>query len=354
MKRIGILTGGGDCPGLNAVIRAVVRRAILGFGWDVIGIHDGFAGLVDGRCEPLRADDVVGLLTRGGTILGATNRFNPFAWPGPHGAVDRSGEVLARARELGLDAVVVVGGDGTMGIARRMSELGLPVVGVPKTIDNDLPATESTFGFNTAVETVVDALDRLATTAESHDRVMICEVMGRDTGWIAISSAIAGGAHVALIPEIPYDVVRVGETLRARQRSGRSFSVIVVAEGAAPIGGTAAVLVEGDATRQRRLGGAGHRLADEIASMIAAEVRVTVLGYVQRGGTPTAFDRLLGTRFGEAAVDLLAAGSTGRMVALRAARVESVPLSEVVGIRCVDPGGELVATARGMGMELGG
>ena len=227
--KIGILTGGGDCPGLNAVIRAVVRRAILGFGWQVVGIQDGFAGLVENRVVPLEINDVVGLLTRGGTILGATNRFDPFAWPSAAGPVDRSREVLERARELFLDAIVVVGGDGTMQIARKLCEMGLPVVGVPKTIDNDLPATESTFGFHTAVQTVTECLDRLATTAESHDRVMICEVMGRDTGWIALSAAIAGGADVALIPELPYDVKRIGATLRARQAAGRTFSVIVCA-----------------------------------------------------------------------------------------------------------------------------
>jgi|SRR5579883_133430 len=354
MKRIGILTGGGDCPGLNAVIRAVVRRAVCGHGWEVLGIHDGFRGLVDGVVRPLSLADVHGLLTRGGTILGAANRANPFAWPTPEGPRDVSEQVLVRARKLELDGILVVGGDGTMSIAAPLAARGLPILGVPKTIDNDLPATDQTFGFDTAVQTVVECLDRLHTTAESHQRVMICEVMGRDTGWIALSSGIAGGADVILIPELPYDEARVCDHLASALVRGQSYSIVVIAEGALPVGGEASVLEAGDATRARRLGGAGDRLAASVRRCTDHEVRTTVLGYIQRGGVPTAFDRLLGTRFGAAAVDLLAEGRTGRMVALRNGRIESVPLAEAVGTRRVDPAGELVRTARHMGIELGG
>ena len=356
MKRIGILTGGGDCPGLNAVIRAVVRHAILGYRCEVIGIHEGFRGLVDGTTQSLRLFDVRGLLTRGGTVLGATNRRNPFSWPDPDGGppLDRSQEVLDRAAQLGLDGIVVVGGDGTMSIAARLSEMGLPIVGVPKTIDNDLPATDRTFGFDTAVATVVDCLDKLQTTAESHDRVMICETMGRDTGWIALSSGIAGGADFVIIPEVPYDPKRLCEVLRSRQAAGRRFSMIVVAEGAFPVGGSASVDDPGDGTRMRRLGGAGHRLAETLRAATDHEVRVTVLGYIQRGGTPTAFDRLLGTRFGRAAVDLLAEGKTNRMVTWKNAQIDSVHVTEAIGTRKVDPASELVRTARAMGIEMGG
>jgi 6-phosphofructokinase 1 len=358
--RIGILTGGGDCPGLNAVIRAVTKHAILRFGWEVIGIEDSFKGLVDRRVQPLSIEKVRGLLTRGGTILGTTNRANPFKYPvkradGIEEIRDVSQVVLDNIADLGLDALVCVGGDGTMSMAHTLGERGARIVGVPKTIDNDLAATDYTFGFQTAVEIATEALDRLNTTAESHDRVILCEVMGRYAGWIALAAGLAGGAEVVLIPEIPYDIERVVATIVGRKKRDISFAIIVVAEGARPSGGELAVARKGDATQQEKLGGAAERLAAALARRLTEhEVRVTVLGHLQRGGTPSAFDRLLATRYGVAAVDLIAAGGFGRMVTLRGNEIGSVPLLEACGrLKLVDPEGELVRTARATGVELG-
>lgn len=360
-RRIGITTGGGDCPGLNAVIRAVVLRASLE-GIEVVGIEDGFGGLMTGTGSGVRTltpREVLPLLDRGGTILGTTNRGDPFSYPGPGGTrVDRSAEVVARARELGLDLVITVGGDGTQRIAYDFDALGLPVIGVPKTIDNDLAATVETFGFGTAVQVVVDALDRLRTTAESHDRIMLLEVMGRDAGWIALHSGIAGGADVVLLPELPYSAQCVAAALRERIRRGHHFSLIVVAEGASAIGEEVATKAAAGTLGGRQaplLGGAGHRAASQIAALLPdLEYRVTVLGHIQRGGTPTAYDRLLASRLGVAAVEAALRGEHGVLVASFPPDIRTVPLADAVNrVRCVDPEGQLVAHARGLGIEFG-
>ncbi len=360
MKRVGILTGGGDCPGLNAVIRAVTKHAVLTYGWEVVGIEDGFQGLYEKRYRPLHLTDVRGLLTRGGTILGSSNRANPHRYPirregGVEEVRDVSAEVLANLADLGLEALIAVGGDGTMDTSLRLCQSGARIVGVPKTIDNDLDATDYTFGYQTAVEIATDALDRLHTTAESHDRIMLCELMGRYAGWIAMAAGLAGGADVILIPEIPYRLDRIVEAVRRRQRGGVSFSIIAVAEGACPEGGALAVAQRGDGAAQERLGGAAERLARELLPHVAEhDIRVTVLGHVQRGGTPSAFDRLLATRYGTAALDLVAAGGFGRMVSLRGNRIDSVALADACGrMKRIDPAGELVRVARATGVELG-
>ena len=360
-RRIGIATGGGDCPGLNAVIRAVVLRATA-VGIEVVGIEDGFGGLLSGTGMGVRVltpAEVSPLLDRGGTILGTTNRGDPFAFPGPDGEpVDRSAELISRARELGLELVITVGGDGTQRIAYGLDQLGLPVIGVPKTIDNDLAATVETFGFGTAVQVVVDSLDRLRTTAESHDRTMLLEVMGRDAGWIALHAGIAGGADVILLPELPYVPERVAEALRRRVEKGYSFALIVVAEGASAVGESVATKQVAGAIGGRQaplLGGAAHRAASQIATLLPDhEYRVTVLGHVQRGGTPTAYDRLLASRLGVAAVDAALRGEHGVLVASFPPEIRTVPLADAAQrVRRVDPKGQLVAHARGLGIDFG-
>ena len=359
-QRIAILTGGGDSASLNAVIRAVTKHAILGQGWEVIGFEHGFRGLVENRTRPLDMAAVRGILARGGTILGASARSNPFRYPVEmNGRVeprDLSERALANLTSLGVSALVVVGGDGTMDIAAKLGQRGARVVGVPKTIDNDLPVTDSTCGYPTAVEVATQALDRLHTTAESHDRVMLCEVMGRNAGWIALEAGLAGGAHVILIPEIPYRLERIAAAIEERRRQRITYALVVVAEGARRDGGAPAVARPGDPTRLEKLGGAADRLAGELGSCLGeVDVRVTVLGHIQRGGTPTAGDRILATRCGVAAVDLIAAGNLGRMVVLRGREIGSVPMTEVCrGTKLVDPAGELVRTARSLGVELGG
>lgn len=360
-KRIGILTGGGDCPGLNAVIRAVVLHARTTYGWETVGIRNGFEGLYEQEYIDLDPARVQHLLARGGTMLGSSNRANPFAYPLklPDGRTeihDVSARCLAHLQRLDLEGLIVVGGDGTMSFGQRFIERGLTrVVGVPKTIDNDLEATDMTIGFATAVEVVVEAIERLHTTAESHERIMIVEVMGRYAGWIALTSALAGGAHVCLIPELDYDVDRVVEHFNKRHGRGVSYSIVVVAEGAKPKGGEHAVLVKGDATRQDKLGGAGQRLAEVIAARTEYEVRTTVLGHVQRGGTPCAYDRELGTRFGVKAVDLIAEGKFGHVAALENTHVVAKPIAKAVKkLKLVDPAGELATAARAVGIELGG
>lgn len=359
VNRIGVLTGGGDCPGLNAVIRAVVKTAHNVYGWEVYGIEDGFEGLIQpGKVRPMQAADVRGILPRGGTILGTTNRANPFHYEvdvaGKVKVFDVSADVVRSAHVLGLDALIVIGGDGSLKIAHELSPMGLNVVGVPKTIDNDLQGTQVTFGFDTAVNTAMDALDKLHTTAESHHRVIILEVMGRDAGWIALQAGLAGGADVILIPEIPYDPKVIVDQINARSKRGAKFSIIVVAEGAHPMQGETAYLQERDLGGARRLGGAGQSLADQIKALHNLEVRVTVLGHLQRGGSPTSFDRLLGSRFGTKAVHMIAEGLFDHMVALRNDELVAIPLAEAINTQKLVPmDSDLLQTAFGLDVSLG-
>lgn len=361
-RRIGILTGGGDCPGLNAVIRAVVKRGVTQLGWAVIGIRDSFNGLLSNPYEVLNLErnSVRGILSKGGTILGTTNRGDPFAFPtknrdGTISLLDRSDEVVEAIRILELEGLIVIGGDGTLKIARGLMEKGVRVVGVPKTIDNDIEATDYTFGFHSAVEVATEAVDRLHSTAESHDRVMVVEVMGRDCGWIAVHAGIAGGADVVLIPEIPYNIQRVIDKVKRRQARGRFFSIVVVAEGAAPAGGGQiyAQEISGDGKRPR-LGGAGAALAKAIEERTDLETRVVVLGHLLRGGTPSSFDRLLATRYGMGAVDLVDQGDWGQMVAIQGTAMSKVSIQTAVEkLKRVDPQGELVTAGRGLAIEFG-
>jgi 6-phosphofructokinase 1 len=350
---------------LNAVIRAAVKTGIRRHGWEFLGIEDAFMGLIDLDYRSphgnlvLTEETVREIQTRGGTILGTSNRADPFRF-----AVEENGEiverdvfdrVLANYRMLGLDALISIGGDGSMGIAHQAIARGLTnVVGVPKTIDNDLGATDYTFGFDTAVQVATDAIDRLRDTAESHDRVMLVEVMGRDAGWIALHAGIAGAAHAILIPEIPYRLQPLAEMVRQRRRQGLPFSIVVVAEGARPAGGEVSSRGPRQAGAMRRLGGAGARVAEELGELVDLETRSTVLGHVQRGGSPSCFDRVLATRFGEAAAGLVARGEFGKMVALRGTDIVSVPIGDAVGSqKRVDPDGALVRCARSVGIVFG-
>jgi len=360
LRRIGVLTGGGDCPGINAVIRAVVKRSILQYGWEVIGIEDGFEGLIlEDRTRRLGLEDVRGILPRGGTILGTTNRANPFSYGTqmPGGSVARrdvSGEVIARIEALALDALVVIGGDGSLSIARDFYGMGVPIVGVPKTIDNDVGQTDVTFGFDTALDTATGAIDKLHTTAESHHRIMIVEVMGREAGWLALDAGLAGGADVILIPEIPFRLDAVLVKIAAREREGALFSIVVVSEGARPLGGERIYQVSHDPLAPKRLGGIGNWLGDEIACLTEREVRTTVLGHVQRGGSPSAFDRKLATWFGSEAAGLVAKRAWGQMVALHGDRIEAVSIADAVReIKTVPLDGHRVRTALAMGLCLG-
>ncbi|MBL0224920.1 MAG: 6-phosphofructokinase [Geobacteraceae bacterium] len=359
-KTIGILTGGGDCPGLNAVIRGVVKSAIIRHGWQVIGIEDGFDGLLDlKKCRPLSLESVRGILPRGGTILGTTNRGNPFEYPVEQGGkiirMDISDRVVENIRTLGIEALIAVGGEGSLKIAQELAKKGVPVVGVPKTIDNDLRETDFTFGYNTALETATDALDKLHTTAESHHRVMILEVMGRYAGWIALESGIAGGADVILIPEIPFEVDRICAAVTARAARGSRFSIVVVAEGAFPAGGDRVVAKGADDRYTiERLGGIGQYVARHIEKCLDMDVRVTVLGHLQRGGSPTTFDRALGSRFGTKAVQMVADGEFGRMACLKGRTITSVTIEAATSdLKLVDPAGEIVRTAEDLGIMVG-
>lgn len=328
MKRIGLLTGGGDCPGLNAAIRAVVRKAVGVNGFEVLGFEDGWRGVMQGDVRELTVESVQGILHRGGTILGSSGA-NPYH----EGGVER---VRTTFRDLAIDGLVAIGGDGTLGAAANMTEEGLPVLGIPKTIDNDLSGTDTCIGFATAVQVATDAIDRLHTTAESHDRLMLVEVMGRSAGWIALEAGIAGGADMILVPEHPFDVAEVASQLRRRHLKGHSFSIVVVAEGAAPIEGTMeAPVYRKDPRGFPRYGGIAHALAPILERETGWETRVTVLGHVQRGGSPVAADRVLATRFGQAAVDLAARDGWGRMVAARGAEIVDVPLAEAAKVRPV-------------------
>src|SRR5690349_8818388 len=357
--RIAISTGGGDAPGLNAVIRAAVLSAI-GRGWDVIGIRKGFAGLLgEDQCVILTKDSVRGIAHLGGTILRTTNRGNPFHYPirqddGSYEEIDRSGELIENAKQLGIDALISIGGDGSLAIAERLCDKGMKIVGVPKTIDNDVNGTITTFGFDTAVNTALEAIDRLHTTAESHDRVIVLEVMGRDSGFIALHSGLAGTADVILIPEIPYDIHKVCEKIMARDRAGRHFSIVVVAEGAYPRGGEVSIIGESLPGQAKRVGGLCEPLAREIQRITGKETRSLVLGHLQRGGMPTGYDRLLATRFGGAAVRAIAAGCFGQMMALQSPHIVSIPIVDALAQpKRVDPSHDVVMTARATGVSFG-
>ena len=361
-KRVGIMTGGGDCPGLNPVIRAVVKVG-LRYGWEILGIEDAFQGLIDLDYQSphgniwLTRRHVEDILRRGGTILGTSNRSDPFKF-----AVERDGEkvledvsdlVMENYHKLGLDALISIGGDGSMEIAQRFVEKGMNVVGVPKTIDNDLSATDYTFGFDTAVQIATEAIDRLRDTAESHDRVMFVEVMGRHAGWIALHAGLAGGAHAILIPEIPYQIDAIVEKIEARKRAGYPYSIIVVAEGAMPVDGEFSE-EEGELGGMRRLMGAANRAASALASRIEVDMRVTVLGHIQRGGSPSNFDRILATRFGVEAAHLVERGEYGKMVALRTPKIVAVPITDGINkAKRVDPNGQVVQAARATGVCFG-
>ena len=362
--RVAISTGGGDAPGLNAVIRAATLSA-LRRGWDVVGIREGFTGLMNPDKYPERdgvftmtREQVRGIAHLGGTILGSTNIGNPTEYPvlqpdGSWATVDRTDELVGMFRAAGIDALITIGGDGSLGIARRLSDAGLRVIGVPKTIDNDLDRTSSTFGFDTAVEFATDCIDRVFSTATSHNRIMVVEVMGRYAGWIALHAGIAAAAHAILIPEIPFDLERVAEMIGRRTARRAHFAIVVVAEGAAPAGGDRVVL--GKAVGQaEKLGGIGERVATELARLTGKEARTVVLGHLLRGGSPTSFDRLLGTRFGAAAVRALDEGYDGVMVALNPPVVDYVPLAEATNrMKTVDPGCDTVISAKDLGISFG-
>jgi phosphofructokinase-like protein len=330
--RIGVLTGGGDCPGLNAVIRAIVRKGIDRYGHAIVGFRDGWRGPLENAYTELTIESTRGILPRGGTILGSS-RTNPFRHEGGPARISEN------LRGLHLDGLIAIGGEDTLGAAARLSEMGINVIGVPKTIDNDLGATDVTFGFDTALQVATEAIDRLHTTAESHHRIMIVEVMGRHAGWIALHSGLAGGADVILIPERPFDIDEVCRLIQRRHARGRYFSIVVAAEGATPVEGTLELVSSGtDEFGHARLGGIGQLLEREIEERTGFESRATVLGHIQRGGTPTAFDRVLATRLGVAAIDAASRGNWGQMPALRATRIELVPLSEAVAeLKTVPP-----------------
>jgi ATP-dependent phosphofructokinase / diphosphate-dependent phosphofructokinase len=365
IRRIALSTGGGDAPGLNAVIRAAVLAATRR-DWEVLGIRKGFGGLL-GHDSVITLDPLAvrGITHLGGTILGTTNRGNPFRWPTPQpdGTVvtsDRSDEVVAGVRDLAIDGLIVIGGDGTLSIAQGLSEKGVPVIGVPKTIDNDLAVTQVAFGFHTAVQTATDAIDKLHSTAESHERVMVVEVMGRNTGWIAVHSGISATADVILIPEIPFDIERVCEKVEERYSTGRHFAIIVVAEGATPAGGTVAVVEQAQPGVAQRLGGIGEQVGHAIAERTGREVRTLVLGHLQRGGTPTAYDRLVALRFGAAAVRYVEQRKFGTMVALRHSDQSdysdmiAVPLIDAIRqIKTVSVDSDTIQTARDLGVSFG-
>ncbi len=356
IKKIGVLTGGGDAPGLNAVIRAVVKSA-YNAGVTVIGLEDSFDGLIyPEKSRVLTPREVTGILRLGGTILGTVNRGDPFAMPivTPQGTFNYGDRVLEMFQQMELDALVCIGGDGTLAISYEFYKKGIPLVGVPKTIDNDIFGTTSCFGFDTAVSFATDAIDRLHTTAEAHRRIMVVEVMGRNAGWIALHAGVAGGADVILIPEIAYDLDKVAQSIRERDGRGARFSIVVVAEGAAPKGGHASVLSAATLGHQERLGGAGIACAKQLEELTGKETRHVVLGHLQRGGAPTAFDRTLATRFGGKAVELILKGRFGTMVANNPPDLVPIPLGDVVGrTKMVPLDYDLLVTARRLGISFG-
>jgi 6-phosphofructokinase 1 len=357
--RLGILTGGGDCPGLNAVIRAVAKSAMNALDATIVGVEDGFEGLVEGRMRELGNVDVSGIINQGGTILGTSNKGDPWHYPleGPNGSVeivDASYRALKNYKRWGLDALVAIGGDGTMHIAHQCMELGMNVIGVPKTIDNDLQSTVATFGFDSAVSFATECIDRLHSTAESHRRVMVVEVMGRYAGWIALHAGIAGRADAILIPEIPYDIQKVAQHIRRRAAGPQKYAIVIVAEGAKPVGGQHALKAAATAAHVERLGGIGERVAAQLQELTGLETRAVVFGHLLRGGSPTSLDRLLGLNFGAAAVRALAEGRTGVMVALNPPRTEYVPLEQAVSkLKLVPLDGHAVMTARALDIALG-
>jgi len=359
VKKIGILTAGGDCPGLNAVIRATTRTAIQEYGWRVFGIEDGYAGLIERRGHELTTEMVAGILTQGGTILGTSNRANPFKTPVIEGKrvryVDLSKQAIRNFREWGLDVLVAVGGDGTLKIASLLVKRGIPVIGIPKTIDNDLSGTDFTFGFDTAVSIATDAIDRLHTTAAAHHRIMILEVMGRHAGWIALHAGMAGGADVILIPEIPYSMERVRATVVRRASFGKKFSLICIAEGAKEKGGRVVVKTRDLSNPYpEKLGGVGEYLAERIEKLCGLETRAAKLGHVQRGGSPTSFDRNLGTLFGAYATELISEVRFGEMVCLQGTKVRSIPIRDAVRrLKTVPADHPLVLTGESIGVNFG-
>ncbi|MEW5784733.1 MAG: ATP-dependent 6-phosphofructokinase [Bacillota bacterium] len=357
MPRLGILTGGGDCPGLNAVIRAVTKGALLGHDIAVVGFNNGFKGLVENDAWLISEAAVSGILHRGGTILGTTNRDNPFHYgiTGSDGSLryeDCSARALEHLERWGVDCLIVVGGDGSLALAEQFSSLGVPVIGIPKTIDNDLSATDVTFGFDSAAATATDAIDKLHTTAESHHRIMVVEVMGRTAGWIALQAGTAGGGDIILIPEIPFSYQIVLDKIMERRARGKKFSIVVVAEGAYSAGSEP--LYKLTACGTKRLGGIGQAVADQLESLSGIESRATVLGHLQRGGTPTSFDRVLATRFGAKAVELFQAGRQNEMVCIHGTTVGAVPINDAISqIKRVDPQSEQVRAALAVGTCFG-
>jgi phosphofructokinase-like protein len=356
VKRIGVLTGGGDAPGLNAVIRAVVKSS-ANSGIECIGLEDSFDGLIESdRSRPLTPRDVTGILRLGGTILGTTNRGNPFAYPiaTSEGTHDYSDRCVDMFHKMGLDALVVIGGDGTLAIAHQFGERGIPIVGVPKTIDNDIVGTTNCFGFDTAVAFATDAIDRLHTTAEAHRRIMIVEVMGRYAGWIALYAGVAGGADAILIPEIPFDISLVAQRLKERDKWGAKFSIVVVAEGAVPKGGTRSLIQAAHDGYVERLGGMGVQVSEALARETGKETRSVVLGHLQRGGAPTSFDRVLATRFGGKAVELIKRGEFGTMVAFAPPDIVARRLEDIVGkTKTVPLDNDLLLTGKALGVTFG-
>ncbi len=356
IRRVGILTGGGDCPGLNAAIRAITRKASLDYGWEVLGIEDGYEGAIDGRAHPLTSDDVAGILSRGGTILGTSNKASPFDLKdGVEVETERTPKMLANLDRWRLDALFCIGGDGTLSIANKLAELWPSVIGLPKTIDNDLRGTDQTFGFDTACTFVVEAIDKLHTTADSHHRVMVVEVMGRYAGWIALSGGLAGGGDVILIPEMPFIYDKIVETIRFRSSRGRRSSIVVVSEGAHAKGEDLVVRsVVKDSPDPIRLGGIGQHVADFIERETGHESRVTVLGHMQRGGSPSFYDRVLATMCGSSAVEMAERGDFGKMVAIRGDHTVSVPIAEAIaGLKLVTPDHPLVKAAKAVGTCFG-
>ncbi|GAB4347901.1 MAG: ATP-dependent 6-phosphofructokinase [Candidatus Abyssubacteria bacterium] len=358
-KTIGILTGGGDCPGINAVIRAVAKSAMKEHDWKIIGFRDGYEGLVQRNHLELTNQMVSNILNLGGTILGTSNKANPFKWAEKRDSKltfsDRSREVVAYCEELQLSALVCVGGDGTLSIAQRLHSMGVPIVGIPKTIDNDLAGTDITFGHDSAVATAADAIDKIHTTAQSHHRAMVVEVMGRYAGWLALNAGIASGGDIILIPEIPYSLSKICGEVENRAGKGKRFSIIVVAEGAKTAdGGRVVQQVIPESPDPVRLGGIGKLIGDQIEECTGIETRVAVLGHIQRGGSPTAFDRILATKYGVGAVELIAQGKFGEMVCLRGTQISSTPIADAVEtLKLVPSDSELVAAARAVGTVFG-